>query len=388
MTPHVAQVSFLPAPAGLTGAQVIERWPSLADIAEAAASAGTRISVVQAAMHAERLTRNGVDYLFVDVRDMRRRERGRRVGDLLSALGVELAHVHSLGFPEESFALSQRLPRLPVLFQDHADRAPRRWWRRWQWRQRYREIAAVAFTAPELAWPFAAAGVLRPSTRLFAIPESSSRFRPGDRERARLETGMHGHPAVLWVGHLQAGKDPLTALDGIALAAQKLPGLQLWCAYGRAPMMAKVRARIERDPWLAGRVHLLGKVPHARIETLMQAADLFVSASRAEGCGYSAMEAVACGTVPVLTDIPAFRALTGDGRIGRLWPCGDARALAQALVAATLGRTPPDQVRAHFEATLSFAAVGQRWREAYLQILHSRRDAYAQALESRPGSLA
>lgn len=388
MTPHVAQIGFLPAPAGLTGAQVLERWPSLADIAEAAASAGTRISVVQAATHAERLTHNGIDYHFVDVRGTHRRERGRRIATLLAALGVDLAHIHGFGFPEETHALAQHLPQVPLLFQDHADRAPRRWWRRWQWRQRYRAIAGVAFSAPELAWPFAAAGVLQPSTRLFAIPESSSRFQPGDRARARLETGMHGHPAVLWVGHLQAGKDPLTALDGIALAAQKLPGLQLWCAYGRAPMMEKVRARIERDPWLAGRVHLLGEVAHARIETLMQAADLFLSASRAEGCGYSAMEAIACGTVPVLTDIPALRALTGDGKIGQLWPCGDARALAQALVAATLERMPPEQVRAHFDATLSFAAVGQRWREAYLQILQSRRDAYADALESRPGSLA
>ena len=388
MTPHVAQISFLPAPAGLAGAQVLERWPSLADIAEAAASAGTRISVVQAAAHVERLSRNGVDYHFVDVRGMRRRERGQRIGDVLGMLGVELAHVHGLGFPEESFAMSQRLPHLPMLFQDHADRPPRRWWRRWQWRHRYRGLHAVSFTAPELAWPFAASGVLQPSTRLFAIPESSSRFRPGDRAQARMETGLHGHPAVLWVGHLQEGKDPLTALDGVALAAQRLPGLQLWCAFGRAPLLAKLRTRIERDPWLAGRVHLLGQVPHARIETLMQAADLFVSASRAESCGFAALEAMACGTVPVLTDIPSFRALTGDARVGRLWPCGDARALADALVAATLEQMPAEQVRAHFDAMLSFAAVGRRWREAYLQLLQGRRDAYTQALASRPGSLA
>jgi hypothetical protein len=49
---------------------------------------------------------------------------------------------------------------------------------------------------------------------------------------------------------------------------------------------------------------------------------------------------------------------------------------------------PAEQVRAHFDATLSFAAVGWRWREAYLQLLKGRGDAYAQALASRPGSLA
>jgi glycosyltransferase involved in cell wall biosynthesis len=369
MPPRVAQIGFLPAPAGWSGAQVLERWPSLADIAEAAASAGTRVCVVQAAAWSERLTHQGIDYHFVDVRGMRRAERGRRIGELLHALGVDLLHVHGLGFPEESFALARRLPQLPLLLQDHADRPPNRWWRRWQWRHRYRRVAAVSFTSPEQARPFAAAGVLTPATQVFAIPESSSRFQPGDRTRARSETGMHGHPAVLWVGHLQAGKDPLTALEGVSLAAQRLPGLQLWCAYGSAPLLAQVQARIARDAWLAGRVHLLGQVPHAQVQTLMQAADLYLSASRAEGSGYAALEAMACGTTPVLADIPSFRALTCDGRVGRLWRCGNPRALANALVAASLRRTPAARVRAHFDAHLSLEALGRRWREAYAQVI-------------------
>jgi glycosyltransferase involved in cell wall biosynthesis len=105
----------------------------------------------------------------------------------------------------------------------------------------------------------------------------------------------------------------------------------------------------------------------------MRAADLFVSASRAESCGYAALEALACGTPPVLTDIPAFRALTDGGRVGRLWPVGDAQALAHALVATATMPMPTAQLRAHFDATLSFAAVGRRWREAYAQLLDSQR---------------
>src|SRR6185437_6621870 len=129
----------------------------------------------------------------------------------------------------------------------------------------------------------------------FAIPESSSRFTPGDRARARALTGLSGDPCVLWVGRLTRGKDPLTVLEGIALAASRLPGLRLWCAFGAAPMLVEVRARIADDPRLAGRVHLLGEAPHARIETLLQAADLYVSGSRVEGSGYAALEAIACG---------------------------------------------------------------------------------------------
>jgi glycosyltransferase involved in cell wall biosynthesis len=366
---HVAQLNFPPAPAGLGIEALLEHWPSLADIAELVASVGTRVSVLQAASHAERLTRNGIDYCFVDVDGTRTEEsRSRRFADVLEGVHADVLHAHGLGFVDEASAVAGQLSSaLPILFQDHADRMPR-WWRRPRHRRRFALASGVAFTSLEQARPFVVAGMFGSSTRLFAIPESSSRFTPGDRARARAATGLYGDPCVLWVGRLTRGKDPLTVLEGIALAAARLPDLQLWCAFGAAPMLAEVRARIADDPRLAGRVQLLGEVPHARIEMLMRAADLFVSGSRAESSGYAAMEAIACGITPVLTAIPAFRALTGNGRIGHLWPCGDTPRLADALVAATNEPASPGNVRAHFDTTLSFEAVGRLWADAYAQL--------------------
>lgn len=366
---HVAQLNFVPAPAGLGIEGLLERWPSLADIAELVAGAGIRVSVLQAAAHAERLTRNGIEYRFVDVEGTRTAaSRGRRFADVLDDLHADVLHAHGLGFVEEAFAVAGQLsPPVPILFQDHADHLPR-WWRRPRHRRHFVLTSGVAFTSLDQAQPFVDAGMFGASTRLFAIPESSSRFTPGDRAAARAETGLHGNPCALWVGRLNRGKDPLTVLEGVARAAEGLPDLHLWCAFGKAPMLAEVRARIVDDPRLAGRVQLLGEVPHARIETLLRAADLFVSGSRAEGSGYAALEALACGVTPVLTDIPAFRALTGNGRIGHLWPRGDAARLADELLLAATERTSPQQVRAHFDATLSFEAVGRLWSEAYSQV--------------------
>jgi glycosyltransferase involved in cell wall biosynthesis len=178
---------------------------------------------------------------------------------------------------------------------------------------------------------------------------------------------------VLWVGHLDANKDPLAVVEGVARAALRLPGLQLWCAFGNATLLPDVEALVRAHPQLDGRVHLLGSVPHARIETLMRAADVFVSGSRAESCGYALLEALACGATPVVTDIPAFRALTG-GAVGRLWPAGDVPRFADALVEAW--SRPPSRaaIRGHFDAHLSFAAVGRRWAHAYARTceLHAR----------------
>ncbi|HZX70619.1 MAG TPA: glycosyltransferase family 4 protein [Rhodanobacter sp.] len=373
---HVAHINFLQAPAGIAHDKVLEQWHSLVDIAEVAASGGTRITVIQAAARGDRLTRNGIDYHFIDIRGLRGpTDRGRRFARLLADIKADVLHANGLGFVEDAFAVSQCLPQLPILVQDHADRPPR-WWRRAQWRRWYAAVSGVAFTALEQAQPFIAASLFGPQVRLFAIPESSSRFTPGNRVQARAETGLHGDPCVLWVGHLNAGKDPLSVLDGVARAAALLPGLQLWCAFGSAPLLDEVQHRIEHDPRLGGRVHLLGKVAHAHVEVLMRAADLFISGSHSEGSGYGLLEALACGAVPVVTDIPSFRALTGSGRVGRLWPCGDAARLAEALVCIAASRPSPEQVRAHFDVTLSFTAVGRQWADAYAQVLddHRRRE--------------
>ncbi len=320
---HVAQINFLQAPAGLAHDEVLKQWHSLVDIAEVAASGGTRVTVVQAAARDDRLTRNGIDYHFIDVRGLGAASRGRRFARLLAEIRADVLHANGLGFAEDAFAVSQCLPQLPILIQDHAS-GPPRWWRRSQWRRWYAAVSGVAFTALEQARPFSAAGVFGPHLRLFAIPNPAADSRPGRVDQARAGTGVYGDPCVLWVGHLSSGKDPLTVLDGVARAATQLPDLELWCAFGSAPLMDEVQQRIAHDARIAGRVHLLGKVAHTDVERLMQSADLFVSGSLAESCGYVVLEALACGVTPVITDIPSFRALTCDGSVGKLWPCGDA----------------------------------------------------------------
>jgi glycosyltransferase involved in cell wall biosynthesis len=209
---------------------------------------------------------------------------------------------------------------------------------------------------------------------LYEIPESSSRFTPADGDAARRSLSLTGDPLVLWVGHLDANKDPLTVLEGISAAARVLPQLELWCCFGAAPLMREVRNRIATDPVLRDRVHLMGQVPHQTIEQLMRAADLFVLGSHREGSGYALIEALACGLPPVVTAIPSFRSLTGSGAVGALWPCGDARKLCEAVVA--MAQRPRAQtrvaVRAHFDKELSFDALGRKLRSMYEDLLHRK----------------
>lgn len=368
MSLHVAQLNLVVTPDGASVEEVFAQWPSLADIAEAVASAGVRVTVIQASRRAQQCVRGGVHYHFLDLGARGSKVRAETLATLLRQIDCDVIHVHGLEFATDAQRLARLLPTPPILLQDHANRPPR-WWSRWLWRGRYRAVAGIAFTSLALAHPFQRARLFRADTPLFAIPESSSRFTAGERLAARAHTQLHGEACVLWVGHLKPAKDPLCVLEAFATVVRQLPDARLWCVFDQAPLLEQVRQRLREDPLLAGRVHLLGKVAHAQVQELMRASDLFVSASHTESCGYAALEAYACGTLPLLTDIPAFRALSDTGAMGELWPVGDAQALASLLL--RVARQPPRrvQVRAHFDARLSFVAVGQRWAQAYARLL-------------------
>ena len=155
----------------------------------------------------------------------------REFSELVRNLGVEVFHVHGLGFPADVLALANLAPEAPIIVQDHANQPPRMWRRR-SWRRGLAAISGVAFCSSAQAQPFVRAGLMHAGTSIYEIPESTSRFTPGDQAQARRVTGLHGDPCLLWVGHLNENKDPLTVLDGVSEAARQLPGLQLWCCFG------------------------------------------------------------------------------------------------------------------------------------------------------------
>ena len=382
--PHVVQISFFSDPQGRSAAQLLNEWPTLVDVAESASKSGSDVSVVQASAQSEHLERNGVRYHFLPFDDASSRNTySAAYRGLLRSLAPDVYHVHGLDFPQQVLSLAELSSGVPIILQDHASRPPRIW-RRPSARRGMSVAAGVAFCSLDQARPFATAGLIGASTKVYEIPESTSRFGPGDRDEARRVTGIEGDPAVLWVGHLDANKDPLTVLEGISAAIRELPQLRFYCCFGNAPLLRAVQSRIASDTRLRDRVQLLGRLPHERIELLMRAADVFVLGSHREGSGYSLIEALACGLPPVVTDIPSFHSLTGAGSVGALWPCDDSRALCQALlsIAHRSGSEQRAAVRTHFERELSSNALGVKLAAMYQDVLE--RQSAGMRQEMRP----
>jgi glycosyltransferase involved in cell wall biosynthesis len=169
---------------------------------------------------------------------------------------------------------------------------------------------------------------------------------------------------------LKANKDPLTILAGFERVLDELPRARLYMAYREADLLPAVQGRLAASPKLAAAVTLLGTIPADKMESYYNSADLFVQGSYREGSGLAVLEALACGAIPVVTDIPAFRALTAGGQVGALFPPGEAHAFAEAFLrlAGRERQTEAQAARQLFERRWSYRQVGRSACTAYEQI--------------------
>src|SRR3954447_4188630 len=125
---------------------------------------------------------------------------------------------------------------------------------------------------------------------MYCVMEASTTVRPMPRAAAREASRFRGSPAILWIGRLNANKDPLTLLAGFERALSTLEAATLTMIYGEDDLLDAVRQRVLGSPALKDRARLIGAVPHAQIASSLSAADLFVVGSHHEGSGYALME--------------------------------------------------------------------------------------------------
>lgn len=232
-------------------------------------------------------------------------------------------------------------------------------------------VAAIFFSAPHYADAWRRSGVINSGTRVVIAPELSSPLTPVDRDAARAELGIDCGPLLAWSGRLHPIKDPLTMLRGFELLAERQPGARLLMAFRTHELLGEISAFLEARPQVRDRVQLLGEWPHERMAVLFSAADYFVQSSLREFGSASLVEAMSCGAIPIVTDIPSFRALTGEGRLARLFAPGDAVAMMQAI--ATLAdndrRALVARIRSHFDEHLSYPALARLYDSTFTAIL-------------------
>ena len=379
---RIVQANAVYDPAAKTPDELLDRYRTLTEWSTAIATAGATVSVVQRFRAAARIERDNVTYEFVADRQppwLSTKGAPEEFIKAIAAQSADVVHINGLIFPQLVAGIRAAVGnQVAIVVQHHGGEFPIRgsglvgMWQRQRWRNGLAAADAISFTAAEQAGQWQAAGVLA-NQRVIGIVEASTTMREVNRDRARQAIGARGEPLILWVGRLTTNKDPITILDGLERALPQMPAAQVMMLFGDDTLLDSVEQRVRESAVLTGQVLLSGRVAHDEMPNYYSAADVFVSGSHAEGSGYALIEAMSAGVVPVVTDIPSFRAIAGD--CGARFPPGDAGAFATALVRTCSSDLASSKAATtlQFDRELSWPAIATRTVAQYQSILDARR---------------
>jgi glycosyltransferase involved in cell wall biosynthesis len=166
-------------------------------------------------------------------------------------------------------------------------------------------------------------------------------FRPHPKASVRAELGLADGYVALSVGNLVPEKGHDLAIEAIS----SIDNLTLLIVGDGAEESALARLVAERG--LASRVRFLPARSQSELARIYSAADLLVLASSREGWPNVILEAMACGTPVVATNVGGVPEIVTDPRAGSIAPSRTGPAIAAEIRRLLSEPRDPDAVRRH-----------------------------------------
>jgi teichuronic acid biosynthesis glycosyltransferase TuaC len=201
-----------------------------------------------------------------------------------------------------------------------------------------RDAAGLLAVSAALKADMALLGMPAERIRVHHTGVDLDRFRPVDRAAAKAALGVAG-PLIVTAGALIPRKGQRVAIEALAM----LPGATLILVGD-----GEDRAALERQAAALGlseRVRFLGVRPHEELPALLAAADVMVLPTASEGLANVWVEALACGTPVVTTNVGGAADAIDRPAAGRL-VARDADAIAAAVREILADPPAPKDVRA------------------------------------------
>ena len=223
------------------------------------------------------------------------------------------------------------------------------------------KAAGLLAVSEAIAADIAALGVDPAKIRIHRTGIDRELFHVPHQGRAALRTLVplpQDGPLLVSVGALIPRKGQGFVIE----ALPQLPAVQL-ALVGEGEDQAKLQM-LARDLNVADRVHFLGPRPHAEIAQILQAADAAVLPSSSEGLANAWIEALACGTPLVITDIGGAREVLRDDKGGRIVE-RNAASIATAvseLLASPLSRDAVAATVADYSWDRNGSTLVEHWR--------------------------
>lgn len=233
-------------------------------------------------------------------------------------------------------------------------------------------------------------------TRITIIPcgFSSDEFGPASKAGARRRLGLHKNDVVL----LQLGRIvPRKGVDNVIRAMhylKEIPNIKLLVVGGsdekpdfdRDPEFKRLKA-LARAEGVESKVVFTGRRNRKQLKYYYQAADFFISTPWYEPFGITPLEAMACGTPVIGSDVGGIKYTVRHGETGFLVPPHDPEALAEAVKTGIscsekygeLCRNAWKRVNENF--TWSF--VAEKAHRLYMRVMSERKARPAYLLDLR-----
>lgn len=305
------------------------------------------------------LERNKVHYVFVN-ESFGTRLFGSAIDKYIQELKPGAVIVHGMGFQWEVLRLQRSLPSTTRLFvQNHAER-PFRSYKRWLQILVDRNIDGYFFASRDLAKPWIEDKQIRSANKIHEVMEVSSVFKPISRKEAMRKLNLDDDQGYLWVGRLNENKNPLPVIKVFLKFLDINPTAKLYIIFQEGELLPAIEKLLNTANERSKQIILVGNVAHADMVYWYNCMRYIISSSFYEGSGVAVCEAMSCGCIPILTNIPSFRMMTDNGRIGFLYEPNDEQALVAILKETMhISSHVHDEVIRWFSARLSFTAIAR-----------------------------
>ncbi len=293
----------------------------------------------------------------------------KQLAKKIKELGLEIVHANNIYRPIAHNNLAKRLYPLPYIVQDHGGMKKVKY--PWIQRPFLSTVDLFLLSAKGMELPILEAKLCKPAQIRFVMEASSEMSFVSDNELS-----LQGKPCFLWIGNLNANKDPMTVVKAFKEVAKVHPASHLHMIYKQTFLEEGLKHFIAVNK-LETQISLYGFIDRGSITKYLSTADYFVAASHKEGSGYALMEAMSCGLIPILTEIPSFKELTKEGSIGYLYPVADVDALAKIMVQCCAKEevlTPDDkqQIIQHFTQYFSYEALASQLVTIYNEAIKTK----------------
>jgi glycosyltransferase involved in cell wall biosynthesis len=200
-------------------------------------------------------------------------------------------------------------------------------------------------------------------------------FTPGSRSDARARLGLSESAFVVaCVRRLVPRVGIEVLLDAWARLGDQLPAGSAVLIVGDGPSRQELQRRVV-IPQLAGRVRILGRISDGELLDVYRAADVgALPSNEYEGFGMVVLEAAACGTASLVSDVGGLPQAVAGLDPTLVVPAGDVDAWSRRILAAAAGELPTREATRRFAERFDWPTVAERHRALYRRTVAGVRD--------------